>query len=68
VLFGCGIYLMLSRNLQRVVLGFIIISNGVNLMVLTASGLPEGAAPPLLGVPDGGPRCRSPTRCRRRSS
>jgi multicomponent Na+:H+ antiporter subunit C len=48
ILFGCGIYLMLSRNLQRVVIGFILLSNGVNLMVLTASGLPEDAVAPLL--------------------
>lgn len=48
VLFATSIYLMLSRNTQRVAIGFIILSNGVNLMVLSVSGLPAGAAPPLV--------------------
>jgi multicomponent Na+:H+ antiporter subunit C len=52
VLFGCGVYLMLSRNVQRLVLGFIVLSNGVNLMVLTAAGLPADAAPPLVASAD----------------
>jgi multicomponent Na+:H+ antiporter subunit C len=47
-LFAAGAYLMLSSNLQRLILGFILLSNGANLLVLTAAGLPEGAAPPLL--------------------
>ncbi len=56
VLFAASMYLMLSRNVQLVAIGFIILSNGVNLLVLTAAGLPEGAAPPLLGYegPAGG--------------
>lgn len=48
VLFATSLYLLLSRNVQRVAIGFIILSNGVNLLVLTASGLPERAIPPLL--------------------
>jgi multicomponent Na+:H+ antiporter subunit C len=48
VLFAASIYLMLSRNTQRVVIGFIILSNAVNLMVLAASGAPEGAVAPLV--------------------
>lgn len=47
-LFAAGAYLMLSSNLQRLVIGFILLSNGANLLVLIAAGLPEGAAPPLL--------------------
>jgi multicomponent Na+:H+ antiporter subunit C len=47
VLFAASIYLMLSRNTQRVVIGFIILSNAVNLLVLAASGVPENAVPPL---------------------
>jgi multicomponent Na+:H+ antiporter subunit C len=50
VLFSCGIYLMLSRNLQRLIIGTIVLSNGVNLMVLTVAGLPENAVPPLIGT------------------
>jgi multicomponent Na+:H+ antiporter subunit C len=49
VLFASSIYLMLSRNVQRVAIGFIVLSNGVNLLVLTAAGLPERAVAPLLG-------------------
>jgi multicomponent Na+:H+ antiporter subunit C len=49
VLFGSAVYLMLSRNLQRVAIGFVILSNAVNLLVLTAAGVPERAVPPLIG-------------------
>ena len=57
MLFGTGIYLMLSGNVQRIAIGFILLSNGVNLLVLAASGLPEGAVPPLLekDAPPGAP-------------
>ncbi|CAN5737953.1 MAG: NADH-quinone oxidoreductase subunit K [Gemmatimonadetes bacterium] len=48
VLFASGVYLMLSGNVQRIAIGFILLSNGVNLLVLAASGLPQGAVPPLL--------------------
>ena len=49
VLFASAVYLLLSRNTQLMAIGFILLSNGVNLMVLTASGLPARALPPLLG-------------------
>jgi multicomponent Na+:H+ antiporter subunit C len=49
VLFAASLYLLLSRNVQRVAIGFIVLSNGVNLLVLTAAGLPERAVPPLIG-------------------
>jgi multicomponent Na+:H+ antiporter subunit C len=49
VLFTSATYLMLSRNVQLVAIGFILLSNGVNLLVLTAAGLPARAIPPLLG-------------------
>jgi multicomponent Na+:H+ antiporter subunit C len=50
VLFASALYLLMSGNMQRVAIGFIILSNGVNLLVLTASGLPHRAIPPLLGA------------------
>lgn len=50
---AAGVYLLLSANVQRVVIGFILLSNGVNLLVLTAAGIPEGAAAPLLGTAAG---------------
>lgn len=48
VLFAAAIYLLLSRNVQRVAVGFLLLTNGVNLLVLTAGGLPMEATPPLL--------------------
>lgn len=47
-LFASGLYLMLARSATRVAFGFLLLSNGVNLLVLTASGMPAGAAPPLI--------------------
>lgn len=55
VLFAAGLYLMLSRNTQRVVIGFIVMSNGVNMMVLTSSGAPENAVAPLVDDTMAGP-------------
>ncbi|AUX25764.1 uncharacterized protein SOCEGT47_063150 [Sorangium cellulosum] len=54
-LFAAGVYLMLSTSLQRVVIGFILLSNGVNILVLASAGLPEGAAPPIVGGAPAGP-------------
>ena len=55
VLFACGLYLMLRRNLLRFVFGLMLISNGANLLILT-SGRLSRAAPPLIAetadVPD----------------
>lgn len=50
LLCGCGLYLLLSRNLQRMAIGFLLLSNGVNLFVLTSAGLSANAAPPIIGV------------------
>ncbi|HEX6249219.1 MAG TPA: Na(+)/H(+) antiporter subunit C [Nocardioidaceae bacterium] len=41
---GAGVYLVLERSLSRVLIGLVMISNGVNLLLLTASG-PAGKAP-----------------------
>ena len=43
-LFACGIYLMLERSLTRVLLGFILLGNGVNLLIILTAGR---GAPPL---------------------
>lgn len=48
ILFAASIYLILSRNTQRVAIGFIVLANAVNLMFLTSSGVPENAVPPLV--------------------
>jgi multicomponent Na+:H+ antiporter subunit C len=51
VLFGTGAYLLLNRDLVRVVLGIVMISHGATL-TLIASGLSRGAAP-ILPLPPG---------------
>lgn len=55
LLFGVGLYLLLAASLQRAVLGFLLLSNGVNLLVLTAARLPPGASAPLVGAGPGPP-------------
>jgi multisubunit Na+/H+ antiporter MnhC subunit len=44
VLSACGVYLMMERSLTRVLLGFLLLGNGVNLLLLHMGGTP-GAAP-----------------------
>lgn len=44
VLFAAGIYLMLERSLTRVLLGFILLGNGVNLLIILTAGR---GSPPL---------------------
>lgn len=46
VLVAVGVVLLLERSLTRVLLGFIVMSNGVNLMILSMAGEPGG--PPVL--------------------
>jgi len=43
-LLGCGVYLMLERSLSRVLVGVVMIGNGVSVAFLVASG-PAGRAP-----------------------
>lgn len=58
VLFACGVYLMVSRNLIRVLLGFLLVGHGTNLLLLSSgtwgtapivgeTGGPAGDADPL---------------------
>ena len=47
VLFACGFYLMLRRNLLRFIFGLMLISNGANLLILSAGRL-NRAAPPFI--------------------
>jgi multicomponent Na+:H+ antiporter subunit C len=44
VLFGTGVYLLMERSLTRVLLGFLLVGNGVNLLILHMGG-PAGRAP-----------------------
>jgi multicomponent Na+:H+ antiporter subunit C len=48
VLIGCGVYLLLERSLSRVVVGFLLIGNGVNVLYLVMGGRAGG--PPLVGT------------------
>lgn len=38
VLFACGFTLMLDRGLTRILLGFLLVGNGANLMIFLTSG------------------------------
>ncbi len=60
VLFSCGVYLLLERSLTRMLLGFLLLGNALNLLLLVMSGAP--ASPRSASPPRG-----SRTRCRRRS-
>jgi multisubunit Na+/H+ antiporter MnhC subunit len=44
VLYACGVYLLLERSMTRVLLGFLLVGNATNLLILVVSG-PAGAAP-----------------------
>ena len=46
VLSACGFYLLMERSLTRVLLGFLLLGNGVNLLLLHMAGVP-GKAPIL---------------------
>ncbi|MBB5632595.1 multisubunit Na+/H+ antiporter MnhC subunit [Cryobacterium mesophilum] len=44
VLYSCGVYLLLERSMTRVLLGFLLVGNATNLLILVVSGR-AGAAP-----------------------
>lgn len=46
VLLGTGVYLLLARSVVRALIGFLLLSNGVNLFFIVASGSPGD--PPVL--------------------
>ncbi|MRX73578.1 Na(+)/H(+) antiporter subunit C [Bacillus lacus] len=50
ILFMAATYLILSRSLLRIIIGTGLLSHGAHLLLLTMSGLKQGA-PPLLGIP-----------------
>lgn len=47
VLFGAGVTVMLERSLTRVLIGFLLVGNGVNLFMFSMAGAP-GLAPILV--------------------
>ena len=52
VLYATGLYLMLRRRLAQLIIGFSLLSNGSNILILSAAGVTR-AKPPLIeeGVP-----------------
>ncbi|WP_210480723.1 Na(+)/H(+) antiporter subunit C [Naasia sp. SYSU D00948] len=44
VLYACGVYLLLEKSMTRVILGFLLLGNATNLLLLIVSG-PAGSAP-----------------------
>jgi len=44
VLMACGIYLLTERSMTRVLLGLILLGNGINLLILAMGGV-AGPAP-----------------------
>lgn len=44
VLYACGIYLMLERSMTKVLLGFLLVGNATNLLIITMAGK-AGLAP-----------------------
>lgn len=51
VVFGSGVFLVIQRDLLRVVVGVVLISNAASLFIV-AAGLTRGAAP-VLPIPEG---------------
>jgi multisubunit Na+/H+ antiporter MnhC subunit len=43
VLFACGVYAMLERSLTRVLIGFLLLGNATNLLLLIVMGAPGNA-------------------------
>lgn len=48
ILFATGTYLLLTRNIIRVVLGSSLLAYGTNMMLLSSGQLKRGAAPVLV--------------------
>jgi multicomponent Na+:H+ antiporter subunit C len=51
VLFSCGVYLLLERSLTRMLLGFLLLGNALNLLLLVMSG--AAGRPPIGDDPAG---------------
>ena len=45
ILFAGGIYMLLRRSISKLVIGLILLSNGANLLIFSASGLTRGNSP-----------------------
>jgi len=47
VMYACGVYLMLERSMTRVLLGFLLVGNATNLLILIMGG--QSGFAPILG-------------------
>ena len=47
ILFGCGCYLVMRRNIVRVLLGIMLFSQAANLLIFTGAGL-TWSRPPII--------------------
>ena len=45
VLFGAGIFLLLSRTPVKLIIGLVFLSNAINLLIFDAAGLERGIPP-----------------------
>lgn len=59
VLFGAGLFLLMSRSMARLVLGLVLIGHAANVLIFVAGGLTRGV-PPLVAnavknAPDAAP-------------
>jgi multicomponent Na+:H+ antiporter subunit C len=44
-LYAAGIYMLLRRTLVKILIGLVLLGNGVNLLIFTAAGLTRGRSP-----------------------
>jgi multicomponent Na+:H+ antiporter subunit C len=49
VLFGAGVYMVLRRNMVKVIIGLVLMSHAANLLIFTAAGLTRGS-PALVSI------------------
>ncbi|AQS58990.1 Na(+)/H(+) antiporter subunit C [Desulforamulus ferrireducens] len=49
VLFTVGVYLLLSKNFLRIILGTSILAHGTHLLIITMGGLKKGMPPIISG-------------------
>ena len=47
-LYAAGVYLLLDRSLTRVLVGFLLLGNATNVLLLSSGG--PGGLPPILGI------------------
>ncbi|MFT3660957.1 MAG: Na(+)/H(+) antiporter subunit C [Gordonia sp. (in: high G+C Gram-positive bacteria)] len=52
VLAACGVYLLMERSLVRMLLGLMLVGNGINILIVTLGGLPGN--PPIRGAESAG--------------